>query len=86
LDCCRPPFGPGFGAIHGQPQYGAAVAVPAPKKKMKSFFWDKIPDARLAGSVWQSFAAADWVDFDDIEERFQQVRLQGCFVYTGYFW
>jgi hypothetical protein len=42
---------------------------------MKSFFWDKIPDARLAGSVWQSFAAADWVDFDDIEERFQQVRL-----------
>jgi hypothetical protein len=42
---------------------------------MKSFFWDKIPDARLAGSVWQSFAAADWVDFDDIEQRFQQVRV-----------
>ncbi|WIA23864.1 hypothetical protein OEZ85_013518 [Tetradesmus obliquus] len=39
---------------------------------MKSLFWDKIPDARLAGSVWQSFAAADWVDFDEIEERFQQ--------------
>jgi hypothetical protein len=35
----------------------------------------KIPDSRLAGSVWQSFAAADWVDFDDIEERFQQVWL-----------
>ncbi|KAF6256854.1 formin homology 2 domain-containing protein [Scenedesmus sp. NREL 46B-D3] len=68
----RPPFGPGFGSIHGQPQYGAAVAVPAPTKKMKSFFWDKIPDARLAGSVWQSFAAADWVDFGEIEERFQQ--------------
>jgi hypothetical protein len=49
--------------------------VPAPKKKMKSFFWDKIPDARLTGSVWQSFAAADWIDFDDIEERFQQVKM-----------
>jgi hypothetical protein len=36
--------------------------------------------------VWQSFAAADWDDFDDIEERLQQVRLQGCFVYTGSFW
>ncbi|KAF8060333.1 FH6 [Scenedesmus sp. PABB004] len=69
----RPPYGAGFGSIHGTPQYGAAVAVPAPKRKTKSLFWDKIPDARLPGSLWEGFAAADWLDFDALEEAFQQV-------------
>jgi hypothetical protein len=31
--------------------------------------------------VWQSFAAADWVDFNDIEKQFQQVRV--CWFAVG---
>jgi hypothetical protein len=49
----------------------------------KSKLFEALFDARLAGSVWQSFAAAEWVDFDDIEERFQQVRLLGCLSVVG---
>lgn len=43
----RPPAGAfGFG---GAAQRVAADAGPQPSKKLKSFFWDKIPDARLTG-------------------------------------
>jgi hypothetical protein len=35
----------------------------------------QVPDARLGGSLWECFSAADWLDFDDIEELFQQVQM-----------
>lgn len=71
----RPLFGPGHGAVHGVPVHGQAVAVPAPRRKMRSLFWDKLAPVRIPGSLWEGFAAADWLDFEAIEEQFQQVGL-----------
>lgn len=31
---------------------------PKPSKKMKSFFWDKLPDARIDGTFWEGHGPA----------------------------
>ncbi|KAI8474711.1 MAG: hypothetical protein J3K34DRAFT_407096 [Monoraphidium minutum] len=41
---------------------------------MKTFFWDKLPDARLANTLWLQLSPAEWVDFDALEEAFSQVQ------------
>jgi hypothetical protein len=41
-------------------------------RKTKAFFWDKVPDARLPGSLWEGMAAADWLDWPALEEAFAQ--------------
>jgi hypothetical protein len=47
---------------------------PAPRQKLKSLYWDKLPEARLRGTVWeQRIKAADWVDLAELEAAFGQV-------------
>jgi hypothetical protein len=47
--------------------------VPAPTKKLKNFFWDKLPDMRLHGSVWEGLGPAEWLDWEQMEDLFAQV-------------
>ena len=71
----RPP--PGFGPPRpfGAPAAAAAAPlIPAPTKKLKNFFWDKLPDMRLGGSVWEGLGPAEWLDWEQMEELFAQVR------------
>lgn len=83
-----PPPPPGFGAPRpppppmpgfprpGFPGMAPAVKVdpgPAPSKKLKSFFWDKIPDRQLANTFWMANKATPWIPYEVLEERFQQV-------------
>ncbi len=53
---------------------GAAVDPgPQPKNKMKSFFWDKVPDNRLGPeTVWSKIKMAK-VDYEVLDMGFQQV-------------
>lgn len=51
--------------------------MPAPTKKLKNFFWDKLPDMRLAGSMWEGFGPAEWLDWEQLEELFAQVGFCG---------
>jgi hypothetical protein len=44
---------------------------------MKTFFWDKLPDARLHNTLWLQLSPAEWIDFDALEEAFSQVRRGG---------
>jgi hypothetical protein len=73
----RPP--PGFGPPR---PLGAAAAVqqqqwlvPVPSKKLKAFFWEKLPDMRLGGSVWEGLGPAEWLDWEQLEELFEVVRV-----------
>lgn len=48
--------------------------VPAPSRKLKQFYWDKLPDMKLSGSVWEGLGPAEWLDWEQLEELFAQVR------------
>lgn len=58
--------------------------VPAPSRKLKNFFWDKLPDMRLHGSVWEGLGPAEWLDWEQLEELFAQVGV-GVFG-VGWWW
>eukprot|EP00891_Asterochloris_glomerata_P002244 jgi/Astpho2/2244/fgenesh1_pg.00040_%23_71_t len=50
---------------------------PKPSKKMKSFFWDKLPDARIDGTFWEGHGPA-YSDMPtaEVEELFQALQRQ----------
>ncbi|KAI8466315.1 MAG: hypothetical protein J3K34DRAFT_460936 [Monoraphidium minutum] len=76
-----PPGGPGLprpppplmGGMLAQFRPPPVDPGPAPKRKMKSLFWDKLPDARLGSSKWARLSPAVWIDYGALEEGFAQV-------------
>lgn len=50
---------------------------PAPGCKLRSFFWDKLPDSRVPGTFWASHIAAyDFLDLSSLEREFSAVQAR----------
>ncbi|KAK9830554.1 hypothetical protein WJX72_012430 [[Myrmecia] bisecta] len=48
---------------------------PQPGRKMKSFFWDKLPDNRVSGTFWERNPPSyDNLDTAEVEELFQALQ------------
>ncbi|KAK9832732.1 hypothetical protein WJX81_005524 [Elliptochloris bilobata] len=69
-----PPPPPGKrGPARPPPAAAPRVAPgPQPRVKMRTFFWDKLPDSRVGGTFWEAHPPAyDALDFEQLEELFR---------------
>eukprot|EP00884_Botryococcus_braunii_P014893 jgi/Botrbrau1/23404/Bobra.0051s0048.1 len=62
-----PPRGRGRGRPH--------VKGPAPRCRMRSFFWDKLPDNRVSGTFWETHPPAyDSLNQQEVENLFKATQ------------
>ncbi|KAL6780900.1 hypothetical protein ACKKBG_A08930 [Auxenochlorella protothecoides x Auxenochlorella symbiontica] len=57
------------------PRYPAVDPGPTPGRKLRAFFWDKIPEQRVEGTFWETHPPAyDSLDLRSLEQAFGAVQ------------
>uniref|UniRef100_A0A8C0UT26 Dishevelled associated activator of morphosis 1 n=1 Tax=Cyanistes caeruleus TaxID=156563 RepID=A0A8C0UT26_CYACU len=92
--CCGPPPPPGPPPLGGMmPPLGAPLgmafkkkSIPQPTNALKSFNWSKLPENKLAGTVWTNIddtKVYKILDLEDLERTFSAYQRQQDFFVNG---